>query len=126
MTTSAVRDPNRLLAQAEAAFKAGQFDAAERDLAQVRAVAIGHPAPLHLSALVAKRQGDLDASAAYFRQALGLAPDDPQILTNYGNLLGDRGQLAEAVATYDRALKASPRFSPALTRVRWPSSSTAQ
>ena len=40
-----------------------------------------------------------------FRQALALDPLYPEALNNLGNALQQQGQLADAVAAYDRAVE---------------------
>lgn len=103
-------DVNALFSRAEQAFVAGRLEEARRDLIQVRQSAGDHAAVLHLLALVEKKRGALDAAQEAFRRALAGAPSDPQINTNYGNLLGDLGDLKAALQHYERALAAAPGF----------------
>lgn len=106
-------DPNALFARAEAAFCAGRYPEARRDLRAAVAVAGEHPAVLHLLALVERRAGEGRAAADAFVRALRAAPDDPQINNNYANLLGDIGEREAALRHYDRALAAAPGFADA-------------
>ncbi len=106
-------DVNSLFARAERAFVAGRIDEARRDLIAVGRSAGDHPAVLHLLALVEKKGGDLAAARTAFEKAEALAPDDPRLLGNHANLLGELGETDAALARYDRALAADPRFADA-------------
>jgi Tfp pilus assembly protein PilF len=106
-------DVHRLFAQAEQAFAAGRDAEAASLLARVRQINPTYVAALHVSALVAKRQRQLADARQFFDQALRLAPADPAILTNAGNLLGETGKVEAAMQLYARAMAADARFVPA-------------
>ena len=53
------------------------------------------------------------SSREYFRIALREKPDDPSILSNYGNWLKDRGELREADAAYRAAIASDDAFASA-------------
>lgn len=73
------------------------------------AVRLPREAPVqHLLALAKRGSGDLDGAAAAFEAALALAPRDPALLGNYGNLLTKMGRAADAVPFYRRALAEAP------------------
>lgn len=106
-------DVNSLFSRAEQAFVAGQLDEAKKVLRQVQRAAGDHPAVLHLLALVEKKRGAFEESRRAFSRALAVAPADPQINNNFGNLLNDLGELEAALRHFDRALAAAPRLSDA-------------
>jgi Tfp pilus assembly protein PilF len=54
-----------------------------------------------------------ESSAEYFRVALDERPDDPSILSNYGNWLRERGELDQAEAAYRKAIAIDDRFANA-------------
>ena len=114
MSVTAAQDASRLFAQAEGAFQAGQLGQAEALLAHLRQVVRGDGNVLHLSALVAKRSGRAADAARHFQEALRSRPRDPQILTNFGNLLAEAGQPEPALEAYARAIEADAKFLPGL------------
>ena len=102
-------DINHLFANAEQAFAAGRLAEARLTLSEVGRHT-DHPAIHHLTALVEKGLGSLSEAETAFRAALSLAPDDPQINSNYANLLDTLGRPGEALSHYDRAISAAPDF----------------
>lgn len=110
---TAATDLNRLMRQAEAAFGARAFDEAERILALLRKAAPHQFEVLHLSALVARRREQPAEARRFFEAALRRRPHEPEVLTNFANLLGDEGDGAAALAFYDQALAAAPAFAAA-------------
>ena len=84
-------DPNALMRRAEQAFVGGRLDSARADLQAVRQAAGEEPSVLHLLALVERKAGNNAAAGAAFQAALRLAPGDPQINSNYANLLSATG-----------------------------------
>lgn len=109
----ATADPNRLFERAHEAFAAGRLSEAESLLKSTERLVGPHPAVLHLRALTAKRLGDRRASRNWFEEALRADPKDPDILSNYGNLLMECGDLEAALVAYGQALDARPGFSEA-------------
>jgi cellulose synthase operon protein C len=71
-------------------------------------------ASLSRAARAAHAVGQVRLANAYFQTAANLAPDDPQIHTGWGDLFLDKFNEAEARASYETALKADPRYVPAL------------
>lgn len=63
---------------------------------------------LHLSALIAAGRGDDALAEERLRQAVGLAPDDPVVLANFGLLLSRLKQADAAVAALRRSLQLAP------------------
>lgn len=110
MTDRAI-EIGRSFAEAENAFQLGRFAEAERLLAALRPVAASAPVH-HLSALAARRLNRNDSAEGHFLAALEYEPNNPQILTNFGNLLAERGRIEEAFAQYGRAEASDARFQP--------------
>lgn len=107
-------DANSLFARAEIDYAAGRFEEARQRLQRVEEMAPRHPAVLQLLALVEKKRGDGQASRAAFLRAVEVAPADPQIRTNFGNLLSGLGDVKGALKQYELALTAVPKFGDAL------------
>ncbi|TRW14199.1 tetratricopeptide repeat protein [Glacieibacterium frigidum] len=103
-------DFNALFARAEAAFRAARWEAARADLHTVLRGVGDHPAVLHLLALVEQNAGRLPAARTMFERALAVAPDDPQINNNYGNLLDAVEEYDAALRHYGRAILKAPDF----------------
>jgi protein O-GlcNAc transferase len=64
-------------------------------------------------ALAAQRQGDLTRAERLYARIVSQMPA-PEMLVNYGTVLGRQGRMAEALAQYDRALALRPALMPAL------------
>ncbi len=100
---------------AEQAFVGGRLEEARGHL--LRLEQVGHPAIHHLRALVEHRLGNAAIAATHYEQAARLAPNDPQIANNHGNLLRQLGHFEEALRSYDRALTLAPAMvDPMLNR----------
>jgi protein O-GlcNAc transferase len=61
----------------------------------------------------AQRGGNLAEAARLYREILASMPA-PEVMVNYGNVLGQLGNRAEALAQFDRALKINPVLFEAL------------
>jgi protein O-GlcNAc transferase len=61
----------------------------------------------------AQARGNLAEAARLYRQILASAPA-PEVMVNYGNVLGRLGNRAEALAQFDQALKLNPGLFEAL------------
>ena len=101
-------DPNALMRRAEQAFVGGKLDSARADLHALSKLADEQPAVLHLLALVERKAGNNAAAVTAFQAALRLAPGDPQINTNYANLLSAAGDSDGALDHYARAIQSAP------------------
>ncbi|MEH2285556.1 MAG: tetratricopeptide repeat protein [Nostoc sp.] len=53
--------------------------------------------------------GDLKTAINYYRQAIALNPDLPEVYYNLGKILQQQGQWSEAIASYHQALKLNPQ-----------------
>lgn len=68
---------------------------------------------LYNQARQAQQNGNLAEAGRLYRQILTIAPV-PEVMVNYGNVLAQQGQSAEALAQYDLALAQKPDFFEAL------------
>jgi len=57
---------------------------------------------------------NIDDAQSYFRDAIALAPTDPRINTEWGELFLEKYNKAEAAKSYQEALKVDPEYGPAL------------
>jgi tetratricopeptide (TPR) repeat protein len=87
------RDPSRALADAEI------VDSARGAAARASALAMS---------------GRSDEAATLFEEALIRWPNDPRLLTNYGNLLFRRGEYKKAASRFEQALAVVPDSVPVL------------
>lgn len=108
-----VSDPDRLFEAAQRAFSSARYGEAHGLLDQLDRLWGEHCDLLHLRALVLKGERRHDDAERMFAAADRLRPSDPQILTNWGNLLTDAGEAEAALVYYDRAVSADPGFAEA-------------
>jgi len=102
------------LSRATAAYKAGQFAAAEHLCRQVVDSRPDLFDALHLLAIVQSRLGKKDAALANFDRALALRPDSAEAHFNRGLTLHALSRFADALSSYDRALALRPDYAGAL------------
>ncbi|HEX2558849.1 tetratricopeptide repeat protein, partial [Phenylobacterium sp.] len=98
------------MAQAQAAFRAGDFAAAAR-LAD--ALLKGQPGllpALQLAGLAHLRLGRPDIARQRLETALKAAPNDPNLINSYGNVLDAQGETDAALAAFRRALEVAPNL----------------
>ena len=98
--------------------RAGQFEAALASYGQALAHGIRGPEEVHLNRAVILTdflRRDEQAEQE-LRQALHLSPEYLPALMNLANLHSDRGERAQAAATYERILERDPRAYEALAR----------
>ncbi|MGD9022958.1 MAG: tetratricopeptide repeat protein, partial [Deltaproteobacteria bacterium] len=60
-----------------------------------------------------QREGRIEESMAYYRQALRIQPDNPDPLNNMGNMLLEQGRIEEAISQFREALRIRPEFAEA-------------
>jgi len=106
---------DRDLKPARAALKAKDFKRAETIAnAVLEANPKAHKA-YHILSLSAREQNDWGRAESTIQSALDIAPDDPETLNSYGNILSITMRGPEAQVQYSRALKRAPNYlSPAL------------
>ncbi len=56
----------------------------------------------------------VDDAQSFFRDAIGLAPTDPRVNTEWGELFLEKYNKAEAAKSFQEALKTDPEYGPAL------------
>lgn len=56
----------------------------------------------------------IDDAQSYFRDAIAIAPTDPRINTEWGDLFLEKYAKADAAKSYQEALKVDPEYGPAL------------
>ncbi|MGN6788102.1 MAG: tetratricopeptide repeat-containing sulfotransferase family protein [Rhodanobacteraceae bacterium] len=93
----------RLLARARSEWEARQFDAAERSVMSVLALAPRDPRALRMLALVARSRGDYAKAVECFRAVLPVWPDDFFLRTEFGLSLLSLGEAANATEHFRRA-----------------------
>lgn len=93
----------------------GAEDAARRALELTGSDPHARRRRLNLLGVVLKHRGKLDASMETIRAALLLEPNDPAVLHNLASLQEARGEVSEALTTYERALS---QVSAPMTRWR--------
>jgi Tfp pilus assembly protein PilF len=64
--------------------------------------------------LVLEQRGNMAGAERLYRQALEVAPDDPNAANNLANNWRRTGRVAEAIALFERLTTAHPDFRPAL------------
>lgn len=99
--------------QALTAFRHGDIAGAKRLLAQTRAATPAHADALHLAALIARREGRWLDALDDLEASLRIAPDQPVVLSNLGNLLRDLRRDREADERYRSALALMPGLTDA-------------
>jgi tetratricopeptide (TPR) repeat protein len=102
-------------AQAENLFSSAVSHFNNREFAQatsiLRQLADRNEKPAdvhHLLALMARQQGRLLEAVSLFKKSLSYAPNQPVVLSNFGNLLRDLQRHGEAEECYRSALKLMP------------------
>lgn len=101
-------EAERIFADALDRFEAGAFAEAARLCRSLQASFPRNPAVLQLYALVERKRGNLDEARAKLARAVEISPGDPELLTNYGNLLAETGRHGLAIETLRSACEISP------------------
>lgn len=108
------------LVQARLGLARALLDAGRRQEAMVHAARAAKDAPDHVGAWrvlaeACEARDDHAASANAYRQAIKLAPDDPEGHYNLGLALDRQGEWPQALACYQRALDLAPDLGPAIS-----------
>ncbi|MBY6063608.1 hypothetical protein CWI80_03570 [Pseudidiomarina sediminum] len=96
--------------QAVAYYQRGQFAPALHLLTELSKVLPRQPAVWHVLALTQRKLGQLEESEASFKKCLKLAPNQAEVLSNYGNLLRQLKRNEEARRSFEQALSWQPNF----------------
>src|SRR5579863_128437 len=100
--------PDGLLAQAVAAHRQGKLDEAEALYREILSVSPAHFDALHMLGVLYAQRRDYPAAIALIAQATAIRPDNATAHCNLAKALGGCGRLADAVESYDAALRIDP------------------
>jgi len=117
----------QLLARAREEWQQRQFDAAERSIQQVLALAPDNADALRMLGIMAQHRGDHAKAADCFRRVLPVWPDDSDLRVGLGIALHERGEIDEAMSQLRRACKLAPASASAwfnLGEALWRQAST--
>lgn len=94
----------------------GRRTEARQALTLVLAADVGNPTARDFlrAARAARALHRIDDAQSYFRDAIALAPNDPRINTEWGELFVEKYANAEASKSFQEALKADADYGPAL------------
>lgn len=85
-------------------FGRGQLDEALQFARSAQKLESGLPDAYTMQAVIEGQKGNADAAGALYRKAAELAPQQGDVLNNYGAWLCGSGHQAEALVWFDRAL----------------------
>ena len=97
-----------LLATARGEWERNQFEAAERSLTSVLAVAPGDAKAVRMLGMVARRRGDYAKAVECFQRVVTVWPQDPYLFSDLGLSLFSLGKLDEATAQFRHACELAP------------------
>lgn len=98
----------RLLARARTEWEQRQFEAAERSLTSVLALAPDDVDATRMLGMVAQRRGNQAQAVDCFRKVLGAWPEDADLRIWLGIALYEHGEIAAAVAELREACRLAP------------------
>lgn len=102
---------SRLWARAQKEWEQQQFDAAERSLASMLALAPDDTDAIRMLAAAAQRRGDHVKSADCLRRAIAASPDDFALRVGFGIALYELGRVDESLTHLRRACDLAPASS---------------
>jgi Flp pilus assembly protein TadD len=102
-----------LLQEAASAGASGNFARAERCCREVLESDHQNASALQLMGMVRWRSGDAREGERLLRESLAVAPGQPHVLVNLGDLLVSRYDHESAIECYTEAVRLAPRFSEA-------------
>ncbi|MFT5091058.1 MAG: tetratricopeptide (TPR) repeat protein, partial [Planctomycetota bacterium] len=94
-------------------LKAGEYEAALREMEQALAMGAETPGLYNDLGVVSINMGALNRGVAYLRQAVELAPERVDIWYNLGVVLQGTGRRIEAVTALRRAVEIEPDYANA-------------
>ena len=103
----------RLLARARREWEQQQFEAAERSLTSVLALAPDEPEAIRSLGMVVQRRGNHAKAVGCFRRVLDLWPEDPDLRVCLGIALYEQGEVHEAVMHLRYACQLAPKSAAA-------------
>nr|WP_199042153.1 tetratricopeptide repeat-containing sulfotransferase family protein [Dyella sp. ASV24] len=103
----------RMLARAREEWARRAFDAAERSLLNVLALAPDEPTAMRMLGMVAQRRGDAVRAIDCFRRVLAIWPDDSDLHVCLGIALFERGDIDKALMHLRHACELQPGSAPA-------------
>lgn len=103
-----VTEAERLFENAKAASLAGKLEEAAALYRVVISMDSGHVRARNNLGILLDEMGDHDAALEHLEAALGVEPDNPEVLTNVGAALAAQGRYDEAAAQLKRAAKLDP------------------
>ncbi len=107
------KTPAEALGLAQELLDHGHLSDASALCSRILAAAPGYAPALHLSGIVAWRQGDLSRAIQLLRKAVAADPAMPNAFSHLGNLLVQAGNTQEAILHYRRAVELAPGFAEA-------------
>jgi predicted O-linked N-acetylglucosamine transferase (SPINDLY family) len=75
---------------------------------RILAIAPGHPEAMHLAAIVAAEQGDLEYAERSVTEAVRACPRDARYRTSHGVILERQGRTREALDAFDQTVSLDP------------------
>lgn len=113
-TMSRAARRQQILVEVDAAVRRSDGPAALRLAEQGLAEGIEHEALFNILASARFQEGRVEEAAALMKRAKALAPRDPHVLNGLGLCLRALGRRDEAIAAFDAAARADPRYAAAL------------
>ena len=102
-----------MLAKAREEWARHDFEAAERSLTGVLALAPGEPTAMRMLGMVAQRRGNHVQAIDCFQRVLAVWPDDSDLHVCIGIALFERGSIEQALTHMRRACELQPDSAPA-------------
>ncbi len=103
----------RMLAKAREEWSRHAFDAAERSLISVLALAPNEPTATRMLGMVSQRRGNHAQAIDCFQRVLAVWPDDSDLHVCLGIALFERGDMNQALVHMRHACELQPRSAPA-------------
>jgi Tfp pilus assembly protein PilF len=107
----------RLFKKAVDFFESGMSKTAQNALIRILEVDPRHSEALHLSGIIADRNGRRDLAANHISAAIRFGPRSPLMHVNLGVILQKQTHFKEAESQFQQALALAPEFEPALERL---------